>query len=303
MYKGIVAPFGLRSPSRARCDRPTPRVRSNHRCLALCALSLAALLTSRNVAVAADATIAHVAFQGTNAALTVIISGRGFGSGPPGIPCKSCTTPYINIGGRIGCFDKYNIVSWKDSQIVLSGLEANPDNDILVSVTNSQNKTVGVLAAATSQSIQLTSTNIARVAFGGSGRNLHMTITGSGFGAAPPGVPGEEDLPFFLFTDLPFDTAAWHAGYIGCGNNNAVVLDYRSWSDKKIVISGFGSAYGKGPRNSRNWHVEPGDIVAIAVANSATDGLKIGYSLNAATNLTAFPSPLGTGSLWAGQLP
>ncbi len=301
MYKGIFERFGLQSPSRARCDRPTPRVRSNHRCLALCALSVAALLTSRNAAVAAGATIASVAFRGTNAALTVIISGSGFGSA---LPCKSCTTPYINMGGRIGCFDKYNIVSWTDSQIVLSGLQANPDNQILVSVTNPQNKTVGVLSATTSTSIKLTSTKIATVAFAGSGRNLHMTITGSGFGAAPPGVPGEVDLPFFLFTDVPFDTVAWNAGYIGCGNNDSVTLNYRSWSDKKIVISGFGSAYGKGTSAYRNWRVAPGDIVAIAVANSATDGLKIGYSFNAAQSFPfGFPSPLGTGSLWAGQLP
>jgi len=302
MYKGVVARFRLQLPSRARCDRRAPRVRSNHRRLALCALSVAALLTSQNIAIAAGATIARVVFQGTNAELTIIISGSGFGSAPPGIPCKSCTTPYIKIGGRIGCFDKYNIVSWTDSRIVLSGLQANPDNEILVSVTNPQNKTIGVLSAATSKSIRLTSTKIAAVAFAGSGRNLQMTITGSGFGAAPPGVPGEGDLPFFLFTDLPFDTVQWYAGYIGCGIST-MGLDYASWSDTKIVISGFGSEYGKGPRSSRSWRVAPGDIVAIAVANSATDGLKIGYGFSAAKTFIPFASPLGTGALWAGPLP
>ncbi len=187
---------------------------------------------------------------------------------------------------------------------MLSGLQANPYNQILVSVTNPQNKTVGVLSATTSTSIKLTSTKIATVAFAGSGRNLHMTITGSGFGAAPPGVPGEMDLPFFLFTDVPLKSVGWNAGYIGCGNNDSVALDYRSWSDKKIVISGFGSAYGKGPPNDRNFRVEPGDIVQIAVANSATDGLKIGYSFNATQTIAnGFPTPLGTGSVWSGQLP
>jgi hypothetical protein len=301
MYKGIVARFRLQSLSRARCDRRAPRVRSNHRRIALCALSVAALLTSRSIAVAASATIAGVAFQGTNAALTIIISGSGFGLAPPGIPCTSCTTPFINIGGRIGCFDNYNIVSWTDRRIVLSGLQANRDNQILVSVTNPQNKTVGVLTV-TSKSIQVTPTKIATVAFTGSGRNLHMTITGSGFGAAPPGVPGEGNLPFLLLTDLPYEAAQWNAGYIGCGNNDAVTLDYASWSDTKIVISGFGGEYGKGPSNVHFWRVTPGDIVAIAVANSA-NGLKIGYSFIAPNTSIVFASPLGTGTVWAGHVP
>jgi hypothetical protein len=301
MYKALVARFRHRPPSLAPYDRQAPRVRANHRRLALFPLSITALLTSRSIVVAASATITGVAFHGTNAALTVIISGSGFGSAPSGIPCKSCTTPYINIGGRIGCFDSYNIVSWTGSQIVLSGLEANPYNQILISVTNPQNKTVGVLSTAISPSIQLSaSPKIATVAFTGSGRNLHMTITGSGFGAVPPGVPGERNLPSLLFTDLPLETPQWNAGYVGCDKTSLVTLDYASWSDTKIVISGFGGAYGKGPSSAHFWQVTPGDVVSITVANSAND-LKIGYSFN--TDYPLFASPLGTGTVWSGQLP
>jgi hypothetical protein len=300
MYKGVVARFRLQSPS---SDRRAPRVRSNHRRLALCVLSVAALLSSQSIAFAAGATITGVAFQGTNAALTVTISGSGFGSAPAGVPCKSCATPFINIGGRIGCFDSYNILSWTGSQIVLSGLQANPKNQLLVSVTNPQDKTVGVQSTVTPQSITLTTPpQIATVTFSGSGRNLKMIITGSGFGAAPPGVPGEVDLPSFMFVDLPNTIAQWNAGYTGCGNDDGVTLDYASWSNTKIVISGFGSDYGKGPRSEHSWQVTSGDFVSITVANSAS-GLKIGYNLESAKPFLPFASPLGTGTVWVGILP
>jgi hypothetical protein len=267
----------------------------------LCALSVAALLASQN-AIAAGPTITGASFAGTNAALTLTISGGGFGSAPPGALCKSCTTLYINIGGRIGCFDKYNIVSWTDDRIVLSGLQANPGNQILISVTSTLYGTVTVLSTAINNSIRLALPKISTVTFVGSGRHLRMTITGSGFGATPPGIHSEGDLPFFLFTILPLNSAQWSAGYIGCGDTDAVSLDYASWSPTKIVISGFGEKYGKGPSSANHWQVFPGDIVTIAVANSATNGLKIGYSSNPPTYVP-FVSPLGTGAVWSGQLP
>jgi hypothetical protein len=48
--------------------------------------------------------------------------------------------------------------------------------------------------------------------------------------------------------------------------------------------------------------VAPGDIVTIAVANSGTNGVKIGYNSFVESNIL-FGSPLGTGAVWAGQLP
>jgi hypothetical protein len=265
----------------------------------LCALTITALLSLGETAIAAGAKIANVAFRGTNAALEVTIFGSGFGLPPSGVPCTSCSTPFIQIGGRIGCFDSYNILSWSQTTISLSGLQANPNNSIVVKVTNPQNKTVGILAAVTPNQIGLSSPTIESVTFAGRGKNLKITITGSGFGRAPPGVPGESILPFLSFIDHPFDLTQWQAGYEGCGNGDAVALDYASWSNTKILISGFGRGYG---REKTNWTVAPGDIVTIAVANSGTDGVKIGYSYN--PNIGAsFGSPLGTGAVWGGELP
>jgi hypothetical protein len=259
---------------------------------------MVAVLTWTSIAVAAGPNIANVTFGGTNADLTATISGRGFGSAPPGVPCKSCTTQFLNISGRIGCEDAYNIASWTDNRIILSGLQGNPGGNVLISVENPQNKTISVTGIAIPNSItMIPRPKIESVAFTGSGRSLKMTIRGFGFGAAPHKVPGEEDLPFFSFVDLPFDaTAEWVAGYASCGTSAAVTLDYASWSPTRIAISGFGPEYGRGPRQHHNWTVSSGDIISIAVANSATNGLKMNYSF-------AVFSPLGTGTLWGGRLP
>jgi hypothetical protein len=272
----------------------------SHPLLLLSVLSITALLSLDDIAIAAGAKIARVAFQGTNAALKLTISGSGFGLAPPGVPCTSCSTPFIQMGGRIGCFDSYNIVFWSQETIILSGVQANPDNTILVAITNPQDKTVGTLSVVTPRTIGLSSPKIRSVTFAGSRKNLNMAIVGSGFGTAPPGVPGEFSFAFFSFIDLPLDSSQWQAGYAGCGTSDAVALDYALWSNTKILISGFGREYGRGPRTQHNkWIVTPGDLVAIAVANSGKNGLKIGYS----SNPTAFGSPLGTGAVWVGQLP
>jgi hypothetical protein len=273
----------------------------NHPLLTLCALSITALLSLGKIAIAADAKITNVAFQGINAALTLRIFGSGFGLPPSGVPCMSCSTRFIEIGGRLGCTDNYNILSWSQTKIVLSGLQANPVISVVIKVTNPQNKTVGVLSTVIPNRIGLSSPKIESVTFAGRSKELKITITGFGFGTAPPGVPGESNLPFLSFIDQPFDLTQWQAGYVGCSNSDAVTLDYTSWSNTKIRISGFGPRYGRGPRGAKFWTVAPGDIVTIAVANSGTNGVKIGYSV--VESAIPFGSPLGTGAVWAGQLP
>jgi hypothetical protein len=281
--------------------------RPNHWRFALRGLAMVGLLTWAGVAAAAGATIASVAFTGTNADLTITISGSGFGLAPPHVPCKSCATPYLNIGGRIGCSGAYNIASWTPSRIILSGFQGSPGGDVIISVENPQNKTISVKPTAIPSSITITSSpKIDSVVFTGSGRNLKMTISGSGFGTAPRNVPGDLDVPFFAFVDLPFDAGPWGgaapgqwgAGYesSSCGWSNSVTLRYASWSPTRIAISGFGPNYGRGPRNAHKWTVSPGDIVTIFVANSGTGGLALSYTFNVL-------SPLGTGTLWGGLLP
>lgn len=289
MYIGILARRQFRN---AGMSRP----RSHRWRGTLCGVALVLLLGWGNIASAAGSKITNITFTGTNAGLTIVISGSGFGSSPPGVPCKSCKTPYLQITGRIGCTDLYNIVSWKDDFITLNGLQANPGSNILVTVENPQNKTVGVFAKAVPKSIAIVSPTINSVAFGGSGETLRMTVTGTGFGATPPSLPAQTNLPFFVFIDRPFAPATWEAGYANCGFGDAVALNYVSWSDTKISIDGFGRSYGRGPRGSRKWTVASGDVVAIAAANSSTKGMALSYDLH-------FDNPVGNGTVWGGQLP
>lgn len=268
--------------------------RSNRWRCRLCGISMVMLLTWAGIAVAGDATITNVTFAGTNADLTMVISGSGFGIAPSDVPCMSCTTRYLNITGHIGCKESYDIKTWTNTRITLNGLESSPGSNILITVTNPQNKTVGVFAKAVPKSIELISPKIDSVAFAESGKNLRMTITGHGFGGAPASGLGELNLPFFVFIDLPFDSTQWEAGYANCVVGDAVTLNYESWSDTQIAVAGFGASYGKGSRKSRKWTVMPGDVVAIGVANSATSGLNFDYDVN---------SPVGTGTVWGGQLP
>lgn len=113
---------------------------------------------------------------------------------------------------------------------------------------------------------------IGSVVFSGSGAKLAITVNGSGFGSAPVArLPYLGDTPDFAFTDTT--RGAWQAGCDGtwaggpgpCGEGsaNAVTLDIASWTDGRIVIDGFGGAYGR-----NGWVVMPGDAVSIAVRNA-----------------------------------
>jgi hypothetical protein len=301
MYNGIKPTSSCLGQSRS--FGPMTSGRSNHWGPALGGAAIATLLIWTSIAVAGPS-ITSVSFAGTNANLRITISGRGFGLAP-GVPCKSCTTPHLNIGGRIGCLEAYNIVSWTDNRIILSGFQGNPGGTVLVAVENPQNKSSDLRGATIPASLDIApSPTIESVIFSDSGRNLHMTVKGSGFGVAPRGVPGDRDLPFFSFIDRPFSPFQWVAGYTSCGAINAVTLKYLSWSATRIVISGFGSEYGKGSAAYRHWTVAPDDRVAIAVANSGTSGLKMSYNIfNFGPQDPGVLSPLGAGTLWGGRLP
>ena len=85
-------------------------------------------------------------------------------------------------------------------------------------------------------------------------QNLTLTVEGSGFGSASASVA----LPYTGNTadcSLMDNTrGGWQAGCDGtwrgspgpCGTGfqNVVTLNYRSWSDQRIVIQGFGNGYG-----------------------------------------------------------
>jgi hypothetical protein len=258
------------------------------------ALYTIVLLTCSNFALAANPEITAVTFTGPNTDLHIVVSGTGFGTAPRGIPCTACSTPYLRIsdGRGYGC-QIFNIKSWTDSGIVVNRFQGNPGDKVLVVVTNPQSHLVGISGQfSVPKTIILRSPTIGSVSFaGGVGRNLEMTVLGSGFGASPPGLPFDGDLPFFSFTDKPFELEQWNAGYTTLKGGDSVSLNYALWLDNRIVIVGFGGEYG-----THDWKVSPNDTVAIAVANTSTCGLNMN-AVNPALG------PTSIGAIWGGHLP
>jgi hypothetical protein len=98
---------------------------------------------------------------------------------------------------------------------------------------------------------------VASVTFSQVGQNMHIQVDGSGFGSAPGTLPSVGNLNQFKITDTT--QGGWCAGGGGC----PVYLQYTSWTDGRIVISGFGSQYGS------QYTVASGDSVSIFVQNTA----------------------------------
>jgi hypothetical protein len=238
--------------------------------IGLCAM---ALLTFSNFALAAFPAITSVTFTGANVDLHVVISGTGFGSAPPGVPCTKCGAPYLKVvDGRGDLCQLFNVISWRDGQVVFSGLLGAPGDPVLVFLTNPQNNLLTISSTVhIPNTITLASPIIKSVSFSGSiGRSLQMTIAGSGFGTSPPNLPFVGNLPFFAFVDRPFEATEWVAGYTQGIFRDSVTLKFGFWSPTKIKILGFGGSYGQ-----HGFKISPGDPVEIFVANTDTCGLSM----------------------------
>ena len=85
-----------------------------------------------------------------------------------------------------------------------------------------------------------TQPNVQTVAVSGSFPATSLTITGSGFGAAPSlvsfSIPTSANLPYFGVQDTTA-SPAWQAG--NSLNSNAVGVTVTSWADNSVTVSGF----------------------------------------------------------------
>jgi hypothetical protein len=170
-------------------------------------------------------------------------------------------------------------------------VSGDPGDAVLVIVKNPLTHLVAISNGVTiPRTIEFASPSIKSVTFaGGIGPNLEITVLGSGFGASPPNFPFVGNLSFFVFADRPFEaTGGWTAGYAQDRVQDTVTLKYISWSPNKIVILGFGGAYGK-----NGFKVRSNDLVLIFVANSDTCGL----------GLNSFFGPTSIAAVWGGHLP
>jgi IPT/TIG domain len=235
--------------------------------LAAATILMAATANLASAAPAEGPKITKVSFSGSTSDQTVTITGTGFGAKPPGTPCNACETKYLleydgtsnRNYGFTGDGNSLNIISWTDTRIVTAGLAGDPGDTFILWVWNARTKK----PAAWGGNIpgQFTTPKIKSLVMSGSGANLHITVEGNGFGAAPSGVPGLVNTYNLEVCDLrPINAAGkpqeWCAGF----TSDLINLNYSSWTNTKIVIFGFGTNYGLGNRISQS-----GDPVTVRI--------------------------------------
>jgi hypothetical protein len=206
------------------------------------------------------------------------IIGTNFGTSPVALPCVKCAIPEMDVFPFDLAEEKVTIRSWTDREIVLSGIKGAAGTSYFFAVKNDSLDATAAGWADLPGGPQ--PPVIRRVALQKTGSKLHIVVTGSGFGNAPPGVPGNTDIPYFGFITWMAGQQPnsghypWFAGYPG----NAVTLNYKSWSDSKIEVDGFGSFYG-----NNNFFVNTGDAAAVVVYSVLPNGGGVGPGAGKAT--------------------
>jgi hypothetical protein len=250
--------------------------------LLMCALMSLLVVSSVGQSVPA---FSPTVITGSSQNYSIVLSGYNFGSG---LCSGSGDCEYFRIGNATcnkrnpgGCEAGYlgdaytvNFNSWLDNQIQISGYTVGqPGDAIEVGVWNSQNQADGTVWAGNVLPLQPGTPQIYSVVFGGAGKNLHITIYGAGFGSAQNlgcTLPCKNsDTGFLRFGDYAYHSFAgncgvcFYAGFTG----SSVTMNYTSWSDTKITMSGFAGAYGQ-----NGMVVRPGDPIAIDVFSTNSSG-------------------------------
>jgi len=221
-------------------------------------------------------TIAKVRLLQKQGGVTAKIFGSHFGKSPVKLPCNGCeitemqlfyfsTSPTDNEDPQ-----KVNITQWNDAYIELRDLKGAPGSTAVFAIKNDSlgkaGKTVADIATLPGGP---PGPVIRRLTFRRNGKHLKIIVDGRGFGQAPPDVPGSIDTEYFEFwvwvTGGNIHNYPWAAGH----NGNSVTLNYDSWTDSRIVISGFGAQYHGG---SEDWVARPGDAVVATLYNNPGGG-------------------------------
>ncbi len=209
---------------------------------------------------------------------SITVNGSGFGGAP--VPAGyTGDTPYFRIAdaaqlgfgewGYTGDGNQLTYQSWTDNQIVVTGFRGSADDALTMAVWNPSSG-LGATWGGNVPPVSSTTPQITGVTFAGSGQNTTITITGTGFGSAPSGIPFTGDINNLVLTDFRAHSASGSSLFEAGGNlwgvrsPDSVTLDYRSWSSTQIVISGFAGTYGQ---NGATF--EPGDPITITLWNSA----------------------------------
>ncbi|HEY1710590.1 MAG TPA: hypothetical protein VGG10_20135 [Rhizomicrobium sp.] len=235
--------------------------------LVLCAVASLLAAASQAQAALPLPQIDDVKFKGTAGSYTVTITGENFGTSPSDIPCTACSPNELQIVNMNNQPHQLsvNVASWTDTKITVTGVAAASGDGVRVSVYNlvlgqvaAWGGHAGVLASGVPLITSLTTAN--------TGKSIVVTVTGTGFGAPPSGIIGQNtNSPFFVMTTWNSkapgtDGFPWNAGFCSAPDCNGVTMGYQSWSDTQIVMSVFGADYAQG-----NWVARPHDAFCIGV--------------------------------------
>ena len=218
------------------------------------AMSFAALAAitygSMTAALGAPApTVTKVKFSGSTGAYKATITGKSFGPPPAGVPCNACAIAEFNLTATNNIFASltYNITAWTNTAITLTGINGSAGDAVYTAIKNDAAKNVATWGGNFPGGKG--NPAITSVAFSGKGASTTITVTGTGFGEAPGGVPGTGNIPYLNFVQYSIKNPMqynypWGAGWQAQGINDNVTLKYTSWTNTKIVISGFAGDYG-----------------------------------------------------------
>jgi hypothetical protein len=217
--------------------------------------------------------------------VTVRIFGAHFGKSPVKLPCRKCNIPELNLWYFVGDPqgpNEVDITQWDDSYIELAGLTGTPGNTAIIAIKNDSLGKQGETVDATANLPGGPAVpKIRRLTFLRDRKHLKIIVEGRGFGVAPAGVPGSIDTAYFQLwtwvTGGGHSNYPWSAGHDG----NSVTMNYESWTDSRIVITGFGSLYHAG---EEGWVARPGYAVAVTLSNNPGGGA-VGPSTGKASRL------------------
>ncbi len=219
--------------------------------------------------------IASVVFTPSGGTYSARISGLHFGAAPGGIPCTDCTPLQLQVVNLANtpAQEPVSVTAWSDTSNTVTGIAASAGDAMQLAVYNASAGNAGAWGGRVSHAINLPFiTSIVAVPHG---RKTMVTITGGGFGAAPPQVGQTTTSPFLILTDfnprMGFSGGfPWSGGFCNETNCNQVTADYASWTDTKVVIAGYGADRYGGDGGA--WEVHPLDAFCVGIWASTNSG-------------------------------
>jgi hypothetical protein len=244
---------------------------------ACCALAAGTAGPARASALPKIANVTFTAGQPDH--YTATITGLNFGPVPPGIPCNGCAPEQVQVVdlAHQPTNETINVTGWTNTSITVTGITADPGDAARVAVYNQTAGNVAAWGGLVSPNSGVPVIKSIQVA--PNGAQTMITITGSGFGAAPPEVGQDTTSPFLVLTDWNKNFPSvgnggsfpWNGGFCGAHNCDEITATYQSWSDSQVVIAGFGSAYGG---DGGGWVVTKRDAFCVGIwpSSSTSDG-------------------------------